>query len=359
MMVWYPEDTSVAMFLGDRFIGAEHPPFVIAEMSGNHNQSLDRAMAMVDAAAAAGADALKLQTYTADTITLDIQGGDFEIADPGSLWSGKNLHDLYEQAHTPWEWHAPLMSRAKENGMVCFSSPFDESAIDFLEELNVPAYKIASFENNHLPLIEKAASTGKPVIISTGMANLGELENAVDVARAAGCKDLILLKCTSTYPATAANTNIRTIPHMRELFGCEVGLSDHTMGVGVSVAAVALGATVIEKHFTLCRADGGVDSAFSLEPEELRNLVTESKRAWEALGGIKYGCTESEKGSLIFRRSIYIAEDIEAGEIFTKENLRIVRPGHGAPPRILKQLLGKRAARDYHKGEPLTIGSLL
>ena len=340
-------------------IGPDHPPFVIAEMSGNHNQSLKRALDIVDAAASAGAHALKLQTYTAETITLDVSGGDFEIADPDSLWNGKNLHDLYQQAHTPWEWHETIMQRARKHGMACFSSPFDESAVDFLEELDVPAYKIASFENNHLPLIYKAAATGKPLIISTGMASLGELEQAVNVARSAGCQDLILLKCTSTYPATPAYTNIRTIPHLRELFDCEVGLSDHTMGVGVSVAAVALGATVIEKHFTLDRTEGGVDSAFSLEPSELLSLVTESERAWESLGCVTYGPTEAEHKSLAFRRSVYVAKDIEAGELFSTENIQIVRPGHGAPPSMYQQLLGKRATRAYGKGEPLKIDSLL
>jgi len=350
---------SAAFRIGDRWIGTQHAPFVIAEMSGNHNQSLDRAMAIVDAAAAAGAHALKLQTYTADTITLNVRGGDFEIADPGSLWSGKNLHDLYQQAHTPWEWHAPIMQRAREHGMVCFSSPFDESAVDFLEELNVPAYKIASFENNHLPLIAKAAATGKPIIISTGMASLGELEQAVDTARSSGCKDLILLKCTSTYPATPANTNIRTIPHLRELFGCEVGLSDHTMGVGVAVGAVALGATVLEKHFTLSRSAGGVDSAFSLEPAELSALVQESERAWQAIGSIRYGPSDAEKKNQTFRRSVYIAEDISEGSRFTERNLRIVRPGHGLPPHMLEIILGTVARKNYKKGEPLTIESLL
>jgi pseudaminic acid synthase len=350
---------SSAFQIGDRWIGAQHAPFVIAEMSGNHNQSLDRALAIVDGAAAAGAHALKLQTYTADTITLNVRGGDFEIADPGSLWSGKNLHDLYQQAHTPWEWHAPIMQRAREHGMVCFSSPFDESAVDFLEEFNVPAYKIASFENNHLPLIAKAAATGKPLIISTGMASLGELEQAVSVARSAGCKDLILLKCTSTYPATPANTNIRTIPHLRELFDCEVGLSDHTMGVGVAVAAVALGATVIEKHFTLSRAEGGVDSAFSLEPTELAALVQESERAWQALGQVRYGPTEAERKSLVFRRSIYASADIALGEPFTPENIRIVRPGHGAPPSLYSQLLGRSARQAYTRGTPLSLDQLL
>jgi pseudaminic acid synthase len=351
--------TSQLLRIGDRIIGRHQPPLVIAEISGNHNQSLDRALALVDAAAEAGAHALKLQTYTADTITLDVRGSDFEIRDRESLWSGKNLHDLYAEAHTPWEWHLPIMERAYQRGMLCFSSPFDETAVDFLEDLHVPAYKIASFENNHLPLIRKAAATGKPLIISTGLATLAELEQAVVAAREAGCLDLVLLKCTSTYPASPTSTNIRTIPHLRELFGCEVGLSDHTMGVGVSVAAVALGATVIEKHFTLSRTDGGVDSAFSLEPHELAALVQESERAWQALGGVRYGPTEAEQKSLAFRRSIYVAADIVEGEAFTSENLRIVRPGHGAPPYLLEQLLGRPARRSYQRGTPLSLNQLL
>lgn len=345
--------------IAGRLIGADHPPFVIAEMSGNHNQSLERALEIVEAAAQAGAHAIKLQTYTADTITLDVRGGSFEISDPDSLWAGKNLHDLYRQAYTPWEWHRPIMERARELGLICFSSPFDESAVDFLEDLGAPAYKIASFENNHLPLIQKAASTGKPLIISTGMASLGELNDAVHTARQAGCTDLILLKCTSTYPATPANTNIRTIPHLRELFGCEVGLSDHTMGVGVAVASVALGATVIEKHFTLSRAEGGVDSAFSLEPAELASLVQESERAWESLGQVRYGPTDAERKSLVFRRSIYAAADIAEGEAFTAENIRIVRPGQGASPSLYPQLLGRKARQAYTRGTPLSLDQLL
>ena len=340
-------------------IGADHQPFVIAEMSGNHNQSLDRALAIVDAAASAGAHALKLQTYTADTITLDVRGGDFEIRDQGSLWSGQNLHDLYSKAHTPWEWHRPIMERANQLGLTCFSSPFDETAVDFLDGLGVPAFKIASFENNHLPLIRKAAATGKPLIISTGMASLGELDQAVAAAREAGCQDLILLKCTSTYPASPANTNIRTIPHLRDLFNCHVGLSDHTMGVGVAVGAVALGATVIEKHFTLSRAEGGVDSAFSLEPNELASLVQETERAWQALGHVRYGPTDAERKSLIFRRSIYVSADIAADELFTSENLRIVRPGQGAPPYLLEKLLGRPARQSYRRGTPLSLDQLL
>ena len=345
--------------IGDRLIGPEYPPFIIAEMSGNHNQSLERAMQLVDAAAEAGAHALKLQTYTADTITLRHSGGDFQIKDNTSLWAGRNLHDLYTQAHTPWEWHQPIMERASQQGMLCFSSPFDETAVDFLADLNVPAFKIASFENNHIPLIRKAASIGKPLIISTGMASLADLERAVSTAREAGCEDIILLKCTSTYPASPQNTNIRTIPHLRDLFGVQVGLSDHTMGVGVAVASVALGATVVEKHFTLSRADGGVDSSFSLEPHELSALVLETERAWQALGDVRYGPTEVEKKSLMFRRSIYVAEDITAGEMFTEANLRVVRPGHGAPPWMIDQLLGKVSRRDYKAGTALNFDQLL
>lgn len=344
--------------IAGRYIGSGHPPFVIAEMSGNHNQSLERALEIVEAAAQAGAHAIKLQTYTADTMTLDVRGGSFEINDKNSLWAGKNLHDLYKIAYTPWEWHEPIMQRARELGMICFSSPFDETAVDFLLDLDVPAFKIASFENNHLPLIEKAASTGKPLIISTGMASLGELDQAVTTARDAGCEQLVLLKCTSTYPARPENTNILTIPHLKELFGAEVGLSDHTMGLGVSVASVALGASVIEKHFTLARADGGVDSAFSLEPHELASLVTESERAWQSLGKVRYGPTEAEMKSLVFRRSIYVAANIAKGEPFTKENLRIVRPGDGGAPYLLKDLLGKTSPKDLMRGTPLNLSQL-
>ena len=340
--------------LGSRLVGTGQPPFIIAEMSGNHNQSLERALAIVDAAAEAGAHAIKLQTYTADTITIDAHSGAFTIGDKNSLWKGRNLYDLYKEAHTPWEWHAPIMARAKERRLIAFSTPFDESAVDFLETLAVPAYKIASFENVHLPLIRKVAATGKPIIMSTGMASLAELDDAVSAARQAGCRDLVLLKCTSTYPATPENTNLATIAHMRALFGCEVGLSDHTMGVGVSVAAVALGATMIEKHFTLARADGGVDSAFSLEPAELAALVVETGRAAAAMGAIAYGPTEAEKKSLIFRRSLYLVRDVEEGEVLTKDNVRIIRPAGGLPPKEVDIVLGMRTRRKAARGTPLT-----
>jgi pseudaminic acid synthase len=340
--------------IGGRPVGREAPPLVIAEMSGNHNHSLDRALALVDAAADAGAHALKLQTYTADTLTIDAHQSDFTIGDTTSLWAGRNLYALYQEAHTPWDWHRPLFERARQRGMLAFSTPFDETAVDFLEDLDVPAYKIASFENVHIPLIRKAAATGKPIIMSTGMATVAELDDAVSAARSAGCRDLVLLKCTSTYPATPENTNLATIPHLRQLFGCEVGLSDHTMGVGASVAAVALGASVIEKHFTLRRADGGVDSAFSLEPEELRALVVETERAWRAMGAVAYGPTEAEKASLIYRRSLYVVRDVAAGEAFTAENVRAIRPGYGLPPKELDVVLGKSSRRAAPKGTPLT-----
>jgi len=341
------------MKIASRDVGAGASPFCIAEMSGNHNQSLERALAIVDAAAKAGAHALKLQTYTADTMTIAADTGSFRIDDPKSLWTGRSLYDLYKEAHTPWEWHAPIMERCRKLGAICFSTPFDESAVDFLEGLEVPCYKVASFENTDLPLIRKIAATGKPMLISTGMATAAELDETVRTARAAGCKDIVLLKCTSTYPATPENTNILTIPHMRELFSCQIGLSDHTMGTGVAVAAVALGATVIEKHFTLARADGGVDSAFSMEPAEFAALVTETQRAWQALGQVSYGPVGAEKNSLKFRRSLYAVADIKRGEKFDARNVRAIRPGDGLPPKFIDLFLGRRAARDIARGTPL------
>lgn len=339
--------------IGNRKVGAGETPFVIAEMSGNHNQSLERALEIVEAAAKTGAHALKIQTYTPDTMTLDLDEREFHISDPNSLWSGTSLYKLYGQAYTPWEWHQPIFERARELGIIPFSSPFDDTAVDLLESLDVTCYKIASFENTDLPLIRRVAATGKPMIISTGMATVAELDLTIREARGAGCKDLILLKCTSTYPATATNTNLMTIPHLRALFDCEVGLSDHTLGVGVSVASVALGATVIEKHFTLARADGGVDSTFSMEPEEMTQLVVETERAWQALGRVSYGTTDAERASLIFRRSIYVAEDMKAGDVFTARNLRCVRPGMGMPPKYYDMLLGRHVNQDVKKGTPM------
>lgn len=340
--------------IGNRKIGTGETPFIIAEMSGNHNQSLERALEIVEAAARTGAHALKIQTYTPDTMTLDLDEREFHISDSSSLWAGTSLHKLYSQAYTPWEWHKPIFDRARELGIIAFSTPFDDTAVDLLESLKVPCYKIASFENTDLPLIRRVAATGKPLIISTGMASIAELDDTVRAARDGGCRDLILLKCTSTYPATAGNTNILTIPHMRELFGCEVGLSDHTMGVGVSVASVALGATVIEKHFTLNRADGGVDSTFSMEPAEMAQLVVETERALQALGHVSYGATEAEKKSIVFRRSLYVVQDLKAGDVLTKENVRAIRPGLGLATKYFDVVMGKKVKQDVNRGTALT-----
>lgn len=340
--------------IGSKSIGANSPPFIIAEMSGNHNQSLDRALKIVAAAAIAGVDAVKLQTYTADTLTIDLEEREFLIDDPNSLWYGKSLYKLYQEAHTPWEWHEPIFKRCRELGIIGFSTPFDETAVDFLEQLNIPAYKIASFENVHIPLIKKVAETGKPLLISTGMASIEELRDTVDTARDAGCRDLVLLKCTSNYPASPTKSNLLTISHMREHFNCQVGLSDHTMGIGVSIASVALGATVIEKHFTLSRADGGVDAAFSLEPEEMKSLAKEARRAWQSLGSVIYGPTEQEKKSIVFRRSLYIVKDIKAGEKLTSENLRVIRPGYGLQPKHYDLLIGRKVKSNIPKGTPLS-----
>ena len=341
------------MKIGNKNIGPDFSPFIIAEMSGNHNQSIDRALEIVEAASATGAHALKLQTYTADTITLDVKQNEFFIQDDSSLWKGKSLYELYQEAHTPWEWHKPIMEKASKLGILCFSTPFDETAVDFLEDLNVPAYKIASLENIHLPLIKKVASTGKPMIISTGMASIAELDEMVQTIRDTGLEKFVLLKCTSNYPASPKNSNILTLPHMRKLFNCEVGLSDHTMGIGSSIAAVAYGASVIEKHFTLNREDGGVDSAFSMEPEEMKQLVIETKRAWQSLGEVKYGISQSEKKSLVFRRSLYIAANIKKGDILNEKNLRVVRPGLGLSPKYYTIFLGRKVNKDVKKGTPV------
>lgn len=346
-------------YINEVAIGKQAKPFVIAEMSGNHNQSLERALAIVEAAARSGAHALKIQTYTADTMTLDLTDGDFAVSDEGSLWKGETLHSLYSKAYTPWEWHQPIFERCKELGMIGFSTPFDETAVDFLESLDVPCYKIASFENTDLPLIRRVAATGKPMIVSTGMATAAELDETMRAIRAEGCRDVVLLKCTSTYPATPENTNLRTLPHLAELFQCEVGLSDHTMGVGVAVASVALGACVIEKHFTLRRADGGVDSAFSLEPEEMHSLVVETERAWRGLGAVSYGPTEAEYASLQYRRSLYVAADLKAGEILTADKLRRIRPGAGLAPKYYELLLGRAVKHDVAKGTPVSWDLLL
>jgi len=327
-------------------------PFIIAEMSGNHNHSLERALEIVDAAADAGVDALKIQTYTADTITIDKRDGEFFIADPNSLWKGESLYSLYQKAYTPWEWHKPIFDRCKEKGIIGFSTPFDFTAVDFLEDLDVPFYKIASFENVDIPLIHKIAKTGKPIIASTGMASLAELSELVETAKANGCNDLTLLKCTSSYPATPAGSNLATIPHMKALFDCTVGLSDHTLGIGAAVASIAFGAMVIEKHFTLSRAEGGVDAAFSLEPHEMKQLVQEVNAAYEAIGSVHYGLTSQE--STKFRRSLYIVEDMKAGDVITEKNMRSIRPGFGLLPKYYDILLGKKVKCDVKRGTALT-----
>ena len=342
--------------ISERLIGLKHEPLIIAEMSGNHNRSLERALAIVKAAAESGAHAVKLQTYTPDTMTIDLDEREFHISDSTSLWAGTSLYKLYGEAYTPWDWHKPIMDRARELGMFAFSTPFDDSAVDFLESLGVPCYKIASFENTDLPLIRRVARTGKPMIIATGMATAAELDETVRAGRAAGCSDLVLLKCTSTYPATAENSNILSIPHMREMFDCEVGLSDHTMGVGVSVAAVAHGATVIEKHFTLSRADGGVDSAFSMEPAEMTQLVAETQRAWQSLGRVSYGPSEAEVKSLQYRRSLYIIQDLKAGDLLTRATVRAIRPGLGLAPKYLEEVLGRTLNQDVARGTALNWG---
>ncbi len=340
--------------LEKRTIGSNERPFIIAEMSGNHNQSLDRALQIVEEAAKAGADAVKLQTYTPDTMTIDVDGGLFSIDDKDSLWYGKNLYELYGLAHTPWDWHKPIFEKARELGMMPFSTPFDDTSVDFLEELGVSAYKMASFENTDWPLLKKVAQTGKPVIMSTGAATLADIDQSVQLLRENGCEDLVLLKCTSTYPATPENTNLVTIPSMREIFNCHIGLSDHTLGIGAAVASVALGARVIEKHFTLSRADGGTDAAFSIEPDELRSLVEETKRAWQALGRVQFGIQKAEENSLRYKRSVYVVEDVQEGELFTEENLRVIRPGDGLAPKYYEKILGRRASRSIKRATPMS-----
>jgi pseudaminic acid synthase len=340
------------MRIGRHPVGLAHPPLIVAELSANHNGSLDRALAVVDAVAGAGAHVLKLQTYTADTITLDSDRPEFRIDTPGSLWQGRTLYDLYQEASTPWEWHEPIVERCRALGLDWFSSPFDPTAVDFLAALDAPAYKIASFEIVDLPLIRLVAARGKPLVISTGMATIGEIDAAVRAARGAGAEDIVLLQCTSTYPATPESSNLRTIPHLAEAFGCPVGLSDHTLGLGVPIAAVGLGAVLIEKHVTLARADGGADGAFSLEPDELRALVHESARAWQALGAVSYGPLPEEAGSLAHRRSLYITRDLRAGDLLTPDNLRSIRPAAGLSPAALEQLLGRRVGRDVARGTP-------
>lgn len=340
--------------IGQHRVGPDAPPFIIAEMSGNHDGSLDKALAIVDAAAEAGAHALKLQTYTADTITLDADTPSFRISSGHALWSERRLYDLYEEAHTPWDWHAPIFERAAERGILAFSSPFDPTAVDFLGELDVPAFKIASSEIVDLPLIRYTAATGKPIIISTGMASIQEVADAVQAARSTGNEDIIVLSCTADYPADPASANLRSIPLLSGAFDTLVGLSDHTMGIGVPVAAVALGACVIEKHVTLSRDGGGVDSAFSLEPAELAALVTETDVAWRALGEARIGAKASEREGLRFRRSLFVTRDVTAGEPVGPDNVRSVRPAGGLEPKFLDTVQGRAFTQDVAKGTPLS-----
>ena len=339
--------------IGERLIGDNQPPFVIAEMSGNHNQSLERALELVHAAKRSGADALKLQTYTADTLTIKSENRDFFVSDENSRWRGSYLYDLYESAYTPWEWHKTIFDEARNLDLICFSSAFDETAVDFLEKLDVPAYKIASFENSHLRLVEMIAKTGKPLIISTGLATLDEISETVECARSNGCKDLVLLKCTSSYPASPSNANLRTMHDLKKRFDCLVGFSDHSLGIGSAVGAVAIGASVIEKHFTISKSEESVDSFFSLSEQQFKNLVDECKSAWDSLGEVYYGPTPEEMPSIKFRRSIYAVQNIMKGEILSPKNLRVIRPGFGLHPRYFNELLGKTSVRDVNKGEAI------
>lgn len=341
--------------IGNHLIGPDHRPFVIAEMSGNHNGSLERALRIVDAAASCGAHALKLQTYTPDTITIDAASPDFRLSAGHDLWGGRSLYDLYQKAHTPYAWHQPIFERAAAHGLTVFSAPFDPTAIDLLESLGTPAYKIASSELVDLPLIRLAAATGKPLILSTGMASVADIANALDIARGAGATQIILLACTASYPAPPEDTNLRRIPVLAETFGVQVGLSDHTLGLGVPVASVAFGATVIEKHLTLARDEDGVDSAFSVTPAEMHDLVEETGRAWRALGTTHIGPTPSEREGLRFRRSLYVVADVKAGDEVTAANVRSIRPANGLPPIELDRLHGRRFARDVAKGTPMGI----
>ncbi|MFO1257751.1 MAG: pseudaminic acid synthase [Gammaproteobacteria bacterium] len=343
----------MSVIIQNREISHNSKPLIIAEMSANHGQSIEKALKIVDAASKAGADAIKLQTLKPEGITLDIDTSDFFISDESNQWKGQTLHELYQQAYLPWEWHGPIFERAKELGLIAFSTPFDLSAVDFLETLNVPCYKISSAENRDIPLLRKVAKTGKPLIMSTGMASISELAESVSAIREEGCMDLILLKCTCAYPALPSEANLRTIPHLRELFQCEVGISDHSEGIGLAIASIALGARVIEKHFMLSRDEQSLDANFSLVPDELNSLVVEVARAYEALGCVQYGPSDSELPSLKYRRSLYVVEDLRKGDMISERNIRSIRPGYGLEPKYYPFVIGKRAARDLKKGDPV------
>ncbi len=339
--------------IGNIELGKGLKPMIVAEMSGNHNQSLNKALEIVEEAAKTGAHALKIQTYTADTLTIDKKDGDFFLGDKNSLWYGMSMYELYQQAHTPWEWHKPIFERCNELGLLCFSSPFDETAVDFLEDLGCPCYKIGSTENTDFNLLEKVARTGKPVIISTGMATVSELGEMVSTVRKAGCKELVLLKCTAAYPAKPSDANLLTIPHMGDMLDCHIGLSDHTLGTAVAVASATLGAVMIEKHFTISRKDKSVDSEFSMEPYEFRQMVVDTEVAWNALGEIHYGATNNENSNLS-RRSLYVVKDMKKGEIITKENVRSIRPGYGLPVKYFNDVLGMKITKDVSRGTRLS-----
>jgi pseudaminic acid synthase len=343
---------SSCMEVGNRCIGRCKPIYIIAEMSANHNQDFDQAVKLIEAARGAGADAVKLQTYTPDTMTIDCDNEYFRIG-KGTIWEGRNLYELYKEAYTPWDWQPKLKEIANDLGMDLFSSPFNETAVDFLEKMDVPAYKIASFEIVDIPLIQYVSRTGKPIIMSTGMATLAEIDEAVTAAREAGCKELALLKCASAYPADPADMNLRTIAHMAEAFGVPVGLSDHTVGIAVAVAAVALGACIVEKHFTLSRSVSGPDSAFSLEPQEFKDMVKAIRIAEKAMGKVNYDVTDREVASRAFRRSLFVIKDMEEGEVFTEENIRSIRPGYGLHTRHLEKIKGRCAARKIQRGMPM------
>ena len=344
--------------IGTKKIGKDQRPFIIAEMSGNHNQSLDRALKIVEAAKQCGCDAIKLQTFTANTLTMNSKRKEFLVSNKKNLWKGFTLYDLYKKASMPWDWHKIIFKKCKELNLIAFSTCFDESSVDFLDSLDVPAYKIASFENIHHPLLKKVAATGKPILMSTGMATLKELEESVNIIRESGCNDIILLKCTSSYPAKPKYANLKTIPHLAQHFDCEVGLSDHTLGIDVSIASIALGARIIEKHFTLDRSDGGVDASFSIEPSEMKQLVDQAKKTFAALGKVQYGPTLNEKNNLQYRPSIYTVKDIQAGEKFTKNKIKIIRPGNGLAPKHYESILGTKALRTINKGTPLKLNHI-
>lgn len=345
---------STSIQIGRHSVGSDHPPFMIAEVSANHNGSLQRAKQIIEAIAKSGAQAAKLQTYRAQDMTLDLDRDEFLISDPAMPWQGQSLYSLYEQAHTPWEWHEELFDYARSFGLEIFSSPFSEEAVDFLERFNPPCYKIASFENNHLPLIRYVASTGRPVIISCGMADKETIQEAVNTANEAGCRDLILLKCTSAYPASPSEVHLHTIPDMQTSFGTLVGLSDHTLGTAVSIAAVARGAVAIEKHVTLSRDDGGPDGSFSLEPDELKRLVEDTRTAWEALGDVRYGGAGNEEAQFHrFRRSIYAIRDMDKGHIITENDVGIIRPGLGLAPKFFDEVVGKKTSKKIPAGTPV------